>query len=250
MNKEFMDWLISSGMRPFFFREKHGLEYAVTRTEINDNFDYLFCQQRCDGETLSRDRSLEYIGIYCRKDRQFYDAAGCLYEIVGNEDILRAATANALKKNLQQSICEKVVSASPVSLCFYEPEDWTENALLSYILNPDEYVEKEAQALIREYEAISNSADDTGRVIKNIMSDIPNIWLKVVTVTVAKNDIIFTFNMEAEELRSDFEQHYWIWNIIGPVCENFDEFFGDEYYYPQEILRITCNKKVLYTAER
>ena len=110
MNQVFMNWLASSGAEPFFFKGRYGIQ-TVIKIKKNDNFYYLFCQENYHQEPVSKDYKFEYAGLYCIKDSQIYDAGGCLFEIGGGEEILKAATAGALKNNLQQSVREKVEAA-------------------------------------------------------------------------------------------------------------------------------------------
>ena len=93
--------------------------------------------------------------------------------------------------------------------CHYDPEHWKEDSLLSYIADPEGYAH----------------------------------------VTISKNGTEFTFKTEAFSLRGDCGSHYNSWSIVAADRRKFEELFGRSAdYTPEEILRITYARNVLYEA--
>lgn len=73
---------------------------------------------------------------------------------------------------------------------------------------------------------------------------------KTVHVTIKKNDIEFTFKVEANSLHGNCGEYYSTWYITGSDRKKFEELFGrNANYTPKEIIRITYAKKELYRAE-
>ena len=149
--------------------------------------------------------------------------------------------------------------------CNYAANDWTEDSLLEYIIDPVSYAEKEAaaymvdhqnemlseflgnDALRTEYEAILADPQLPVHFVKRIMVAVSAVSAKTVTVTVCKNGESFTFKTEADELRRDCTDHYWTWHIAAADRRSFEERFGrNAEYSPQEITCITYGKKAIY----
>lgn len=152
--------------------------------------------------------------------------------------------------------------------CSYVHNDWKEDSLLEYILYPDNYAQKEAETYIsnhqedilcsllcndiirKEYETISKDAKNPVHIIKKIRDAMNNTSAKTVNVTILKNDIEFTFKAEVPYLRSFPEDSYKTYNLISKDRKRFEQAFGKyEDYKPQEIIRITYKKTILYEVK-
>ncbi len=153
--------------------------------------------------------------------------------------------------------------------CRYSPENWTEDSLLSYISDPQGYAEQEAESymadnqetmlldflcgdvLLAEYQALVADTNNPVHIVKKIMAAMNTTSAKTVNVTICKNGEEFTFKTEAQELRRDCSNYYSTCNIQAADRRRFAERFGKNAdYYPQEIVRITYGRTVLYEAER
>ena len=150
--------------------------------------------------------------------------------------------------------------------CDYEPDHWTEDSLLNYILNPVQYVEAEAGVYISshqenmlmkflcadafavEYAAILENTLAPVHRVKQIMSAVSASPAKTVTVTICKDEIEFTFKTEAQEFRWDCTSTYSNWRIAATDRREFERLFGRSSYRPEDILRITYARSVLYQA--
>ncbi len=312
MNQEFMKWLASDDAPFFFFEGRYGGNGTVVKMKKTDSLYYLFCQMSYGKEWLSSCDKFEYIGLYCIKDNRLYDARGRLFEIDGDEELLKRTTAKALKEDLQQRVRKKVEAVigndrknlkvseltdmsllweinrtreyraandariqflkndsytPPVFQCSYTPDEWTDESMMSYILDPDGYAENKAQSFIdnyqqdmllcflindelnKAYKAIWENVNDPVHIVKKIMLAMKNSTAKTVNVTIVKNGVEFTFKTDAHELRMDCKSSYSTWDIIAADRRRFKDLFGPHTYYPQEIIRITYGKKVLYEAE-
>ena len=155
----------------------------------------------------------------------------------------------------------------PSFQCFYEAENWTEDSLLSYILDPQGYAAKEAtdymegnqeeklfdflcnDAELAEYQALVEDTDNPVHIVKKIMAAMNTTSAKTVNVTIYKDGEKFSFKTEAQELRRDCKDYYSTWNIVAADRRKFEQRFGRHAeYYPQEIIRITYARAVLYEA--
>ena len=155
----------------------------------------------------------------------------------------------------------------PSFQCFYEAENWTEDSLLSYILDPQGYAAKEAtdymegnqeemlfdflcnDVELAEYQALVDDRDNPVHIVKKIMAAMNTTSAKTVNVTIYKDGEKFSFKTEAQELRRDCKDYYSTWNIVAADRRKFEQRFGRHAeYYPQEIVRITYARAVLYEA--
>lgn len=153
--------------------------------------------------------------------------------------------------------------------CSYTSKAWTENGLLEYILDSDGYAQKEAMSYIREnqqeilysflcndaiqkeYEVIQKDIKNPVHTIKKIMATMKTTSAKTVKVTIHKDDVEFTFKTKTDDLCRDCIYNYSTWDIIAADRHRFEQTFGRQANYkPQEILRITHGKKVLYEASK
>ena len=152
--------------------------------------------------------------------------------------------------------------------CHYDPEHWTEDSLLAYILDPARYAAVEAAAYLdshqedmlsdflradmvaAEYAAILENALNPIHCIKRIMRALNASSAKTVNVTIRKDDKVFTFKAEAAQFRRDCTSHYHYWSILAADRREYErQFKGSTYYGPEEILRIEYARTVLYQAE-
>lgn len=155
----------------------------------------------------------------------------------------------------------------PVFSCCYNPDIWKEDSLLAYILDPEGYAEKEAaaymaenqenmlydflekDAVIKEYRAILEDQGNLVHTVRKIMDAMRTTSAKTVNVTVQKEGVEFTFKTEASALRGDCTSYYSTWPIAASDRRKFEQTFGrSANYRPEEILRITYARNVLYEA--
>ena len=152
--------------------------------------------------------------------------------------------------------------------CDYRPEQWTEDSLLAYILDPEGYVCNEANKYINSHQEAMLSAFMRGDMVaaaykelvenpsnpihyvKRIMCAVSESSAKTVTVTICKDGKDFTFKTDPRELRSDCTSHYSSWNIVAADRREFENLFGrSSHYEPEDIIRIEYARSVLYEKE-
>lgn len=140
--------------------------------------------------------------------------------------------------------------------------------MLDYILDPEGYAEKEAEAYLvnnqerilytfleneaieKEYQILIADKDNPVHTIKKIKMVVEKTNAKTVRVTIKKNDIEFTFKVGANSLHGNYGEYYPAWCIVESDRKKFEELFGrNTNYAPKEIIRITYAKKELYRAE-
>lgn len=153
--------------------------------------------------------------------------------------------------------------------CKYIPAQWQEETLLSYIADPEKYIWEQAEdyiarnqekmlydflcrdAVLKEYRALLADTKNPVHLIKKISAVITATFAKTVNVTIRKNGIEFTFKTEASDLRRDCGAYYSTWNIVAADRRKYEKLFGlGEHYTPEEIVRITYGKAILYEAEK
>lgn len=153
--------------------------------------------------------------------------------------------------------------------CNYVPDQWKEETLLSYIADPEGYMREQAEdyiaenqenmlydflyhdAVWKEYQAILADTENTVHIIKKISEAMTATTAKTVNVTVLKNGTEFTFKTEASDLRRDCGCYYDTYPIVAADRRKFEKLFGrGEHYTPEEIVRITYGKAILYEAEK
>ena len=152
--------------------------------------------------------------------------------------------------------------------CDYRPEQWTEDSLLAYILDPEGYVCDEANKFINshqedmlsdflegdmvaaEYKELVENPLNPIHHVKRIMRAILATSAKTVTVTIHKDGKEFTFKTDPRELRSDCTSHYSDWNIVAADRHEFEKLFGrSAHYKPEDIVRIEYARSILYEKE-
>lgn len=182
-------------------------------------------------------------------------------------DFFRQYSAN---ERARERVLNQDDYSPPVFNCEYVPEGWDEDTMLLYILNPDSYVEAEAKKYLAEnqeymlyqflcndaetmeYQAILADTTNPVHIIKKIMSSMRQAEnAKTVNVTILKDGVEFSFKTEAFSLRCDCIHDYSTWQMIAADRRKFEELFGRyASYYPQEIVRITYARKILYDSEK
>ena len=152
--------------------------------------------------------------------------------------------------------------------CEYDPDRWTEDSLLAYILDPGGYVNAEAKSFIdgnqetmlldflesdldaAAYKLIVENPANPVHRVKRIIQALSASSAKTVTVTIRKDGIDFTFKAEAAQFRSDCTSYYNDWNIMAADRKEFERLFGRSGRYgPEDIIRIEYARSVLYEAE-
>lgn len=172
------------------------------------------------------------------------------------------------KEQARKHFLDTVDFEPSVFQCRYTPDRWTEESLFSCILDPEGYIEQEAaayiaanqedmlsdflynDAVLREYQAILADTENPVHTVKKIMAAMQPTSAKTVNVTIFKEGVEFTFKTEAQELRRDCTSYYSSWNMVASDRREFENLYGRHAeYYPQEIIRITYARNVLYEAE-
>ena len=139
--------------------------------------------------------------------------------------------------------------------------------MLSYILDPQGYAAKEAtdymegnqeemlfdflcnDVELAEYQALVDDRDNPVHIVKKIMAAMNTTSAKTVNVTICKDGEEFSFKTEAQELRRDCKNYYGSWYMVAVDRRRFEARYGRSAdYYPQEIIRITYARAVLYEA--
>ena len=140
--------------------------------------------------------------------------------------------------------------------------------MLEYILDPQGYAAREAEAYIAknqnvilyafltisataaEYKALTGNPHHPAHRVKRIMKAMNDTPAKTVRVTIRKDGVEFTFKTEADELRRDCVSYYGIWRTQASDRREFERLFGRcSHYVPEDILRIEYGRTVLYEAE-
>ena len=152
--------------------------------------------------------------------------------------------------------------------CSYQPEHWTEDSMLAYILDPGGYARTEAEAYIDNNQevilsgflkcdmaaaactAIVENPSNPIHRVKRIIQAMSDTSAKTVNVTIRKDGKEFTFKAEAAQFRSDCKNYYSDWNIIAADRRAFEQELGSSTHYgPEDILRIEYARSVLYEEE-
>ena len=152
--------------------------------------------------------------------------------------------------------------------CDYSPVQWTESSLLEYILDPPGYAAREAaaymethqeamldefltnDALAAEYAAIAGNPRHPAQRVKRILDATCTTAAKTLRVTICKDDVDFSFKVEANDLRRDCGSSYAPWRIAAADRREFEKTFGHSASYgPEDILRIEHGRTVIYEAE-
>ena len=91
--------------------------------------------------------------------------------------------------------------------------------------------------------------DNPVHIVKKIMAAMNTTSAKTVNVTICKDGEEFSFKAEAQELRRDCKNYYGSWYMVAADRRRFEARYGRSAdYYPQEIIRITYARAVLYEA--
>ena len=171
-------------------------------------------------------------------------------------------------KNARDWLLENDGDFSFVYECRYEPANWTEDSLLSYISDPDGYAETEAAVyfdnnqedilfdfimgdmVAAEYGKLINNPLLPVHRVKRIMQAIRPTSAKTVSVTVCINGVELTFKTEAKALRYDCATYYSNYDILAADRREFMRVYGrNANYKPEDILRIEYARSILYSAD-
>ena len=298
----FNGWLVSTYDGSFKYATGE-----IIRVRKDENFDYLFCQRQYHDPGLKRGSNLEYVGFYCKPDRTLYDVQYTIRELVDGESqnpkTLREALKQAVRcavekrirnnrRNLQitELSTERKIERLEYCMnyeapgearkayldgdvytatfrCGYTSDTWTEDSLLAYILDPEQYVAGEVEAYIsnhqedmlfnfkymdavtKMYSVIVGNPQNPIHKVKRIMAAVSASSAKTVTVTIHMNDTEFTFKAEARQFCLDCTSDYSKWNILAADRREFERLFGRcGSYGPEHITRIEYARKVLYQA--
>lgn len=280
----------------------------IMRVAKNEAFDYLYTQRDYRGQSIRRGEKLEYAGIYYKTDGLVYDARYSLLNYVGQREArnlvnLKYALETEVRKAVENTIANDRGNLSVQELseqeaeqlkyfkescaagearraylkgedgsfpfrCRYNPSEWTEDALISYIHAPAAYVQSEAEAYIAKYQgamllffleddaireayrAIIENPQHQAHYVKRIIEATTGTEAKTFRVTIRKDDKEFSFKTEADELRCD-SKDYSTYNIAASDRREFERLFGRwADYSPEEIVRIEYGRAVLYDVDR
>lgn len=158
--------------------------------------------------------------------------------------------------------------------CNYTANYWKgelseDDTMLAYIRNPAAFVEKEAEAYIREnqeemllsflfgdllqkkYDAILADAENPIHTVKKIVTAMRKIPLaKTVTMTVQKDGELFSFKANADRLREDCPGLYGLDSVKSEDLPSFRDAFGYfGHYSPRDVVRITYSRKIVYERD-
>lgn len=145
--------------------------------------------------------------------------------------------------------------------CWYTPDNWTEDSLLDYIVDPAGYIQRESDrywsdlenqekmlfhflandAIAAEYEKLIADTGNQAHTVRRIMEAVNSVDAKTVTVTIRKDGRECTFRTEADVFRRDCTDTY--------TRREFERRFATYVEYaPVEIVRISYRGKILYEA--
>jgi hypothetical protein len=152
--------------------------------------------------------------------------------------------------------------------CEYRPPQWTEEALLDFILDPAQYVQWEAEGylhghaedallaflendvLSEAYRIIIENPRHRAHYIKRIIDAATTTAAKSFRVTIRRDGTELTIKADADQFRRDCEYSYQMYNSPAADRQKFERAFGVRgVYHPEEILRIEYGRTVIYEAE-
>lgn len=158
-------------------------------------------------------------------------------------------------------------SKLPIFTCSYSPDKFDEDSFLAYVRDPKSFVDRETvkyiacsqekmlysflrnDAVQKEYKEILADIENPVHLIKKIIAAMNKNSAKTVNVTILKNGTEFTFKTGASQLRVDCVSYYSTFDMVASDRRKFDKLFGrNANYTPEEILRITYSRRVLYEA--
>ncbi len=173
-----------------------------------------------------------------------------------------------LEKEIRQKFLALETSKDIKYECQYSFDKWKDEDLLEYILNPEKFIELQANNFIsvnqeqillqfEESDLIKEGLQELEALDDGVLHRKRNIkWkmlensAKTVNVTIERNGQKFTFKMEAEALRRDSCDSYSSWNIVSKDRAEFERLFGrHESFYPEEITEISYCGKLIYSEE-
>ncbi len=94
--------------------------------------------------------------------------------------------------------------------------------------------------------AIKNNPEDPLHKAKQIIKTIKDTDCQTVTLTISKNNILFTFKTEADALKN-FNQYVSTYRMNAQDRRQFEQLFGrNKDYSFYDIVKITYDKQVLY----
>ncbi|GHU57898.1 hypothetical protein AGMMS49975_24050 [Clostridia bacterium] len=115
--------------------------------------------------------------------------------------------------------------------CSYSPEEWTEDSLLAYILDPAGYTSAETadymenhqeemlvaflegDMIAAEYAALLANPRNNAHIIKRIIQAVTASPAKTVNVAILKNGVELTLKAGADQFRADCNDRYNNWNM-------------------------------------
>ena len=309
--QEFAAWLASPQAEPFIYPHSCGQSILI-RLAKSEGIYYLYSQWDYRGHGINRSREFVYAGIYCMADGLVYDAHYSLDSLVVDrharsveslQNTLRAEVRKAVEsaiandrgnlstKELNEQEAEQLKyfkescaadearraylkgeDGSFPFRCRYNPSEWTEDALISYIQAPAAYVQSEAEAYINKYQeamllffheddatreayrAIIDDPQHQAHCVKRIIEATSGTGAKTFRVTIRRDGKEFTFKTEADQFRHDSDFNYSSRNIAAADRWEFEQLFKHQFgrndYYPEEITRIEYGRTVLYEADR
>ena len=263
--EEFMDWL-EKGSGTQCKLPVRNWTYHIIRVYKNEHIDYLFVQEVYGkDDEITKNYKLEYAGFFCKTSGKLCAAD---YHL---QDLLKSLIY-AKDRETENTAREAFLSDKPVGV--YKCKQYTvdlddENVILSYVVSTEAFVEQEARKYIEnnqeqilyefllqdlikeEYDAILNNPSNSAHTVKQIIHAVSSSGAKTVNVTIRRGDAEGTFKFGADLLARDCgSSGYNTWSLTKSERERFEELFGTHksYFQPQEIVRITYGRRVLFES--
>lgn len=148
----------------------------------------------------------------------------------------------------------------------YEFKGWNEDNLLEYILNPQQFIDDEAQRYLEEHlddillelrkieslkehlAEIENTTDSPLHRIKAISKAVQESGAQTANVTIVKNGIEFSFKTATDTLKRT-QNSYSRWDIPAAERREYEKLFKYDSYKPEEIKEIKYRGQTIYSAE-
>ncbi len=152
--------------------------------------------------------------------------------------------------------------------CEYAFLNWSEDELLEYISNPEDFIQRKAEQYLQDKQAdilfqfksnellseaikkIEAKTDSRLHRRRDIIQAMMLTDAKKVFVTVEKDGQSFSFKYEAGTLRQADWGYYSTWDMAKQDREEFQKLFGQNAdFCPEDIVDISYRGKSLYSAE-
>jgi len=106
LHQRFAAWLGELHGEPFTFLDGNN-HCTIIHVAKNADFDYLYHQRNVQSHGIQRGEDFEYVGIYCKRDAQIYDARYDI-RILGDEQDLMRLDAERLHNRANDEFCRAI----------------------------------------------------------------------------------------------------------------------------------------------